>query len=191
MRTRARASAKVGRVLEYQAARRWVRARSRSRVCAVTMTQLKRPSKTGVVRAMAGADHWRWVFAPRWARTAWKITSTCQRRRKQVTIVFGVRCASVQSRAVGARTPSGSRSSTQRRGTTGWPDRYQRAVPVAHSRTRPAAPVVPAPGERHPGRLRVRQPLLQRGQARALEPRAALLARQPRGWRGLQGRVQA
>ncbi len=41
----------------------------------------ERPSRAGVVRAMAAADHWRWVSTPRWARTSWKVTSTCQRCR--------------------------------------------------------------------------------------------------------------
>ena len=52
-------------------------------------------------------------------------------------------------------------------------------------------PVVPAHGQRSPSRLRVCQPLPQRGQTRTLEPRAARLARCP-GWRRrIQGRVQA
>ena len=41
----------------------------------------ERPSRTGVVRAMAAADHWRRVSTPKWVRTSWKVTSTCQHCR--------------------------------------------------------------------------------------------------------------
>ena len=40
----------------------------------------------------------------------------------------------VQSRAWGSRCPVGSRRSSQRRATVGWPEWYQRAVPVAARR---------------------------------------------------------
>ena len=50
-----------------------------------------------------------------------------------------------------------------------------------------AAPVVPAYGQRSPGRLWVCQPLPQRGQTRPLEPRAAGLAWSPRRRRRIQG----
>ena len=41
----------------------------------------ERPSRAGVVRAMAFADPWRWVSTPRWARTSWNATSTGPRCR--------------------------------------------------------------------------------------------------------------
>lgn len=66
--TQARTSEKVGTVLTYQAARRGRRERARHWWWATRMSQLKRPSRTGVVRAMAAADHWRWVSTPRWVR---------------------------------------------------------------------------------------------------------------------------
>ena len=63
---------------------------------------------------MTDADHWRWVSTPRWVRTSWKVTSTCQRCRYVVRMAVGLQSGSVQRRA-----------------TVGWPEWYQRAVPVA------------------------------------------------------------
>ena len=34
------------------------------------VVQENRPSRMGVVRAMARSDHWRWVSTPRWVRTS-------------------------------------------------------------------------------------------------------------------------
>ena len=59
--TRAMASTKVGDGLSYQAAVRWVMGCSCCRRWAAKVVQEKRPSKMGVVRAMARSDHWRRV----------------------------------------------------------------------------------------------------------------------------------
>ena len=69
-RTRAMASTKVGDGLSYQAALRWVIGRCFCSEWAARVVQEKRPSRTGVVRAMARSDHWRWVSTPRWVRTS-------------------------------------------------------------------------------------------------------------------------
>ena len=60
-RTRAMASTKVGDGLSHQAAARWAIGRSCCRTWAAKVFQEKRPSRTGVVRAMARSDHWRWA----------------------------------------------------------------------------------------------------------------------------------
>ena len=49
----------------------------------------EQPSRAGVVRMMAGADHWHRVCPPRWMCTAWNAVSTCHRRRCQATIGDG------------------------------------------------------------------------------------------------------
>ena len=46
-------------------------------------------------------------------------------------MALGLQLGSVLSRAWGSRCPVGSRRSSQRRATVGWPGWYQRAVPVA------------------------------------------------------------
>src|SRR5919202_2029648 len=62
-RTAARVSAKVGRRLRYQAAAEtWSRA-WRLRRAASRVTTENRPSRQGVVRAMALSDHCRWLEA--------------------------------------------------------------------------------------------------------------------------------
>ena len=140
-----------------------VKGRPRSRAWAVTVAQLKRPSKTGVVRAMAGADHWRRVSAPNWVRTAWNAASTCQRCRNQATIG----CGSVALR-VGAKQGHGHPDPVwvlQQHPTEGH-DGLAGAVLEGRARGALqdlAAPAVPAHGERCPGRVRVGQPLSQRG----------------------------
>ena len=92
------------------------------------MVQEKRPSRMGVVRAMARSDHWRWVSMPRWVRASWKVTSSCQRRTNHWRIWIGSAEESVQRRAWGSKAPWGSRISTQRMDTAGFPERYQTAV---------------------------------------------------------------
>ena len=77
--TRAMASTKVGDGLSYQAALRWVMGRRFCNAWAARVVQEKSPSRAGVVRAMARSDHWRCVSTPRWVRTSWKVTSSCQR----------------------------------------------------------------------------------------------------------------
>ena len=47
------------------------------------------PSRAGVVRVVAGADHWHRVCPPRWICTTWNAASTCHRRRCQATIGDG------------------------------------------------------------------------------------------------------
>ena len=73
-RTRAMASTKVGDGLSYQAAVRWVMGWRFCNAWAARVVQEKRPSRTGVVRAMARSDHWPtrssrvakgWVSTPR------------------------------------------------------------------------------------------------------------------------------
>ena len=66
---------------------------------AARVTQEKRPSRIGVVRAMAWWDHWRWVSTPRWVRTSRKVTSSCQRSTNHWMIWTGSALGSVQSRA--------------------------------------------------------------------------------------------
>ena len=100
-------------------------------------------SRQGVVRAMARSDHWRWVSTPRWSRTSRKVTSTCQRWTNQRTICSGSRAGSVQSRACGSKRRWGSRSSTQRIGTTGRPAWRQTAVAEQISTTRSPSPYQP------------------------------------------------
>ena len=78
-RARAMASTKVGDGLSYQAALRWVMGRRFCNAWAARVVQEKSPSRAGVVRAMARSDHWRCVSTPRWVRTSWKVTSSCQR----------------------------------------------------------------------------------------------------------------
>ncbi len=88
-RTVARLSAKVGRCLWYQAlaeTRSWARLLRRD---ASRATTENRPSRQGVVRAMALSDHCRWVSTPRWSRTSRKVTSSCQRWTNQRTICSG------------------------------------------------------------------------------------------------------
>ena len=63
-RTRAMVSTKVGDSLSYQAAVRWVMGCCFCNAWAARVVQEKRPSRAGVVRAMAKSDHWRWVSTP-------------------------------------------------------------------------------------------------------------------------------
>ena len=98
-RTKAIASEKVGRGLAYHAAvRTGIVSLAPSR-WAPSVTQAKRPKSTGVVRAMARSDHWRWVSTPRCARASWKVTSSCQRRTNQAMIWVGATAGSVHNKA--------------------------------------------------------------------------------------------
>ncbi len=119
---------KDGDGLSYQAARRWVMGCCFCNPCAARAVQEKSPSRTGVVRAMARSDHWRWVSRPRWVRTSRKVTSSCQRRTNHSRIWVGSADGSVHSKAWVAKEPLGSRISTQRMRTGGLPERYQTAV---------------------------------------------------------------
>ena len=59
------ASTNVGAGLAYHAAVRWIRGRCFCYRRAAREIQEKRPVNTGVVRAMAPPDHWRWIPNPR------------------------------------------------------------------------------------------------------------------------------
>ena len=63
---------------------------------AARVVQEKSPSRAGVVRAMARSDHWRCVSTPRWVRTSWKVTSSCQRSTNHSRIWVGSAAGSVQ-----------------------------------------------------------------------------------------------
>ena len=56
---------------------------------------------------MAGSDHCRWVWTPRWVRASWKVTSTCQRRTWMARICSTVIALSVLNKACGSRWPCG------------------------------------------------------------------------------------
>ena len=86
-------------VLSYQAALRWVMGCRFCNAWAARVVQEKSPSRAGVVRAMARSDHWRCVSTPRWVRTSWKVTSSCQRSTNHSRIWVGSAAGSVQSRA--------------------------------------------------------------------------------------------
>ena len=89
LRTSAKASAKVGSRLWYQAARRTTptaRLIWRSTNKAISENS---PSKAGVVRCMAISDHCLCVSKPRCLRASWKVTSSCQRITNQSTIFRG------------------------------------------------------------------------------------------------------
>ena len=94
-RTDARASENVGLGLEYQAVEKVVNFCSLKSWSAQSVTMLKRAMSTGVERAMPMSDHWRYVSAPRCARTSSKVTSTCHRLTKWPTMSIGVISRSV------------------------------------------------------------------------------------------------
>ena len=77
------------------------------------------PSSAGVVRAIAGADHCRCVSIPRWARASSNVTSICQRGMNQASICSGPAPRSGHRKACLWKVLHGSRTSTQRNGTTG------------------------------------------------------------------------
>ena len=189
-RTAARVSAKVGRGLRYQASVRTAERARRSRRAASSVTIENSASRQGVVRAMARSDHWRWVSTPRWSRTSRKVTSTCQRWTNQRTICSGSRAGSVQSRACGSKRCRGSRSSTQRIGTTGEPAWRQTAVAGADLDDALALAVPAGHGDLRPARARVGQDVGEVRQAGALGPRAPDRPGPPRRGRLVQGRVQ-
>src|SRR5262249_40030941 len=95
-RTKAKHSAKVGSALRYQAGTgtgmgsSWLNCRARA------VTSENSANKTGVVRAIACADHGRWVSTPRWARASSKVTSTDARLTTHAKIGSGVAWRSVQ-----------------------------------------------------------------------------------------------
>ena len=76
----------------------WDGAPFQTNAWAARVVQEKSPSRAGVVRAMARSDHWRCVSTPRWVRTSWKVTSSCQ-AYKPFQDLDRVRRWSVKSRA--------------------------------------------------------------------------------------------
>ena len=126
-RTAPIASVNVRLVLRYQTAA-YGAGLLASRSQAHRETRLYRPSRVGVVRAIALSDHWRCVSTPRCARVSAKVTSICHLRTNRAMISAGSMLTSVLKKACGARLPSRSRTSTQRMGNTGVPGLYHRAV---------------------------------------------------------------
>ena len=103
---------KGGSVLEYQAVvgkdKGWL---LRSSWVSKVTTENK-PRSAGVVRAIALADHCRWVSTRRWVRTCWKVVSICQRRIKKARMAVAVSVMTVESKAWGAHLFVTSRMST-------------------------------------------------------------------------------
>ncbi len=83
--------------------------------------------------------------------TSRKVTSSCQRWTNQPMICSGSRAGSVQSSACGSKRPQGSRSSTQRIGTTGKPAWRQTAVSERISTMRSPSPYQPGTATRRQG----------------------------------------
>src|SRR5512135_3157927 len=104
------------------------------------LTRENTPMSTGVVRAMALSTHCRWVSTPRWARASSKVTSTCQRWTNHPKIASGAASRSVPNSACGSNFPWGSRTRTQRIGTTGFPAWYHTAIPLVISTVRSVWP---------------------------------------------------
>src|SRR6266511_2851998 len=127
-RTSAKQSENVGSALWYQAVTgtgirpSWLNCR------ASMVTSENNANRTGVVRAIAWSDHWRWVSSPRWARLSSKVTSTDQRLTPHSRIGLEVAWRSVQQKASMRSSPSGSQTSTKRISTGGKPGVYHRAV---------------------------------------------------------------
>ena len=74
-----------------------------------------------VILAIALSDRWCWVSTPKWVRTSWKVTSTCQQRTNHCKICKGSAEGSVHNRALVSNFPLGPRIDTQRRGMAGIP----------------------------------------------------------------------
>ena len=133
-------SEKVAMSLAYQAAWRIAIGCCSSRYFAASVTIEYSARIAGVVRAMAGADHCRCVSMPRWARASSNVTSICHRRTNQARICSGSAASSVHRNACGLNVFCGSRTRSQRNGTTGRPLLYQTALPVAISTALPPWP---------------------------------------------------
>src|SRR3954452_24845427 len=88
-RTAARASLKVRSRFWYQAAPRGRASRRTLGALVQRVTRENKPSRAGVVRAIALSDHWRCVSTPRCLRTSAKVTSVAQRRTNQRRISSG------------------------------------------------------------------------------------------------------
>jgi hypothetical protein len=95
----ARASLKGGNDFLYQLAIRTTGARAVYASLAQSVIRENKPSRIGVVRAIAGSEHCRWVSTPRWRRTSAKVTSIDQRRMNQRRISSGSASRSIQRKA--------------------------------------------------------------------------------------------
>jgi hypothetical protein len=139
-RTKARASAHVGRVGGGHARLRTPVAPGGISSWAVTVMLDDRRHNPGVVRPIARAGHWRGVALPPGARAAAHVTARVQRRTPQVSRCAGVCSRFVDHTAGGVTAPWGARLSTQRRGTGGWPACSHTAVSVHPSPSGGPAP---------------------------------------------------
>src|SRR5215216_5918021 len=140
LRTKASASQKVGCLLWYQAARRKAPAACLIRSCANKVTSENKPNRAGVVLRIARSDHCLWVSNPRCLRTSWNVASSCQRITNQQRIFCGSASRSVHRRAWVLKSPSGSRTKTQRTGTANKPVEYHTAVAETISTARSPLP---------------------------------------------------
>ena len=193
-RARAMASTKVGDGLSYQAALRWVMGRRFCNAWAARVVQEKSPSRAGVVRAMARSDHWRCVSTPRWVRTSWKVTSSCQRSTNRSRIWPFQDLSRVRRRV-------GTEQGLSGEGALGVSDQHPAnedgglAGAVADRRLGgefhgAGGAVVPGHRGAGPSYIRLRKENFQRRTPRALQWRATVLARLT-GWRWrIQGGVQ-
>src|ERR1700687_2075410 len=139
-RTVAMASLKVGSSLAYQAADLGWRARATLASAAHRVMRENRPSRAGVVRAMARSDHWRWVSTPRCSRVSWNVVSMDQRWTYHPRMVAGAASRSVHRKAWGLRISAGVRTTNNRVGRGGSPPWYQIAGSLADSRRPPVSP---------------------------------------------------
>ena len=112
---KASASLKVGNGFGYQLAARGGGVVRPYRSWAHNAINENSPSKAGVVRAIAGSDHWRWVSTPRWRRTSASRASVacgvvdpvvfCRRKRRirvcdPLAKSLSPECSNVQSAAL-------------------------------------------------------------------------------------------
>src|SRR5260370_9617522 len=109
-RTVARASLKVGSFLLNHAVDLGWRAAAILALAAHRVMSENRPSRAGVVRAMARSDHWRWVSTPRCSRVSWKVVSIDHRWTYHPRMVAGVASRLVHRKACGLAIPPGSRT---------------------------------------------------------------------------------
>src|SRR5215207_4629886 len=140
LRTSAKASEKVGSRLRYQAAGRTTPTARVIRQSTNKAISENSPSKAGVVHRIAISDHCLCVSNPRCLRASWKVTSSCQRITNQQRIFCGSASRFVHRRAWVLKSPSGSRTKTQRTGTAGNPVEYHPAVAETISTVRSALP---------------------------------------------------
>src|SRR5215210_6472601 len=140
--TSASASEKVGWDFSYHAVLRTLAAPSPLATYrwARRVTTEKSANIAGAVRPIALSDQCFWVSNPSCWRASQKVASICHLFTKWVIIRSGAASRSVHRRAWVSKWPSGSRIRTQRSGTAGSPELYQRAGLVTISTTRSALP---------------------------------------------------